>query len=196
MLESFEVFPGLEINIEEMTGVIARAKRACYASGQKPRIDLAKPWLKYFEHHEGGWIYRDEYQGSYMAPGGETLSIIWNEMCIPVWQMFYAGGMVAPFEREDIAEITYKEILKPALKLFDDNFPVRGKDYYRIDAGSYRFAWQGDITRFGGPESICLEKRIIHDLIGKDFPNIEFSHLVFQQYVGGSIIKYKKIPAF
>ena len=132
-----------------------------------------------------------------MAPGTETvhLKTLNPYGSIPVWQMFYYGGMVEPYwQNRAIAEPTYR-VLKDALSHPPADAPWRGPHFSAIkDIGSYAATWTGDIHLFNGHESINLEPDFLQDTLDHDYGRKIIQpgrkNLTFKQYFGGGIIIY------
>jgi hypothetical protein len=161
------------INLDELAGFLARAKKATYA-GNGREVDPERPGFKELEYIEGDWNYRDSYAGFFRAPGQEIVRLQ-NE---PIWTMSYDGGMSPDFKDDvEFATRTFG-FLKRALLEIPENAPYRGPQGSWNDSTGwvYENSFDGDLTDFRGCEMIWtrLDER---------------STLVFSQsYMGGLVI--------
>lgn len=195
MKKIIRVTSSLKIKLQELSDFIHEAKLTCYASGIKPQYDSIKK-VKFTEYRRGHWYYRDEYQGSFMAPGyefvGFSLSVDKNqpvENYLHVWQMFYAGGMTPCYwQNKSVSELTL-EILKKALQQVPKKMPFRGPELCSTDIGTYMCQTSGDIICFGGSEGISIRYKILAEILGVPISQ-EFPPVTFRQYFGGSVIVY------
>jgi hypothetical protein len=149
------------------------------------------------EYRRGNWRYTDTYHGSFMAPGKEQVGYSTStnpnqpkENYLPVWEMFYAGGMMPLYwQNKLVSDITYKQ-LKKALSFPPVNMPIRGPLMFGSDeTGIYTFKIDGDITLFGGTEEIWLKSDSINNLTE---PAYQANQMVrtFRQIISGTIIVY------
>lgn len=184
--------PERYVDYDELLWAIREGKRHGYLSGEKAKIDPQDPTgtLKYYEWEHGDWFYRDEYRGSYMAPGRELLRYKMR----PLWQMAYAGGIIDPFcFVPEIKDPTF-DLLIAALQQMPDNFPIRGPHgFVARDKGDYVCNWEGDnITLLTGTESIHLDGDYIRGLLPPSSTlDISDNPLTFRQHFCASTIIYK-----
>lgn len=190
-----KISSALSITTEELTSFVFEAKQKGYASGQKPLFNSVTK-VKSLNYREGQWLYIDEFRGSFMAPGTETVYYFMeeNEPPIPVWQMYYAGGMIEPFWfNREVAQKTYA-VLKESLKFAPPTEPFRGPHRIGFSKhGSYEANWDGHIGLFQGSEKVTvnLDNLDNFDFLKPDFNFIQPYKLTFKQNFGGSIIVYK-----
>jgi len=88
------------IDLGELADFISLARRSGWANED---VDSRREgfWKIYEFERDGGWLYRDRYAGSLIAPGMETVEFNRN----PLWVMVYGGeGVVSYKSSEDIRE--------------------------------------------------------------------------------------------
>ena len=161
----------LEIDLEELTRFIVKAKKNGYASGKEKRREA--DGSKTFTFQEGNFYYTDNYAGSYQAPGNEIVR--WQrEDEQRIWHMAYSGGMLPEFwGQKELKDEVFK-FLKEVLMLVSFDYPFRGPLKYENENFRYAMAINGDIQRFSGKEWIT---------------NKGLSKIVFtQNFIGGLVI--------
>lgn len=209
-MKEVQVSRNLTIDVDELTAFIKEGKLSGYASGIKPTYD-PETMIKRLVYRHDPWLYVDEFRGSFMAPGTETVyystsqfSMHWYENLtfkenlrhyLAVWQMNYAGGMLPRFWQDaEMSQYTY-DILKESLKHPDDDLPLRGpgEGVFKKDGvliGTYNFGTliNSNILLFDGTETIQLENSFVRQL-RNDWPQ-KGQTRTFRQYISGSIIVY------
>jgi len=158
----------IEIELNELTDFVVKAKKFCYAGGGNEIKLLDGSKLLTFQ--EGNLYYEDNYDGWYQAPGSELVR--WQgPMGQRIWQMGYSGGMESNyFENEELTRETFG-FLKQALLGVNAEMPFRGPGIYedREHGFIYRnnvyrnivkdgLVGGGDIKRFSGREDIFCQK--------------------------------------
>jgi hypothetical protein len=144
----------LEINLDELTHFIVKAKQNGYAG-----TDIAKreaDGSKTLTFQEGDFHYTDNYAGSNQAPGDEIVR--WQrEDGQRIWHMAYSGGMHPEFwKNKDVRDETFA-FLKEALRQVSFEHPFRGPPEYQRRDFTYYCSIVGDISRFHGGEMIKCE---------------------------------------
>ena len=157
----------LEINLEELTNFIVKAKKNGYAGGGE--YLRLKDGSKIFTFQEKDLHYEDRFWGSIQAPGREVVRFK-DEKGQGIWFMAYSGGMLPKFWGDKrLSHITF-EFLKDALMQITPDSPFRGPGKYENVNFIYEAWAEGDFQRFSGKEQIISKKldRIIfsQDLIG------------------------------
>jgi hypothetical protein len=154
-----------EINLEELTGFIVKAKKNAYAGGgeEKRLADGSK--LLVFQ--EGNFYYEDNYDGRYQAPGRELVK--WQkEDGQRLWQMSYSGGMYPKhWGDEELSHLTFK-FLKNALMKVNPSSPFRGPNGYKNVDFIYKMEVEGNIQEFSGKEHI-LSKKLERIIFSQNF---------------------------
>jgi len=204
-----QVASNLTVDLDELTELIKIGKQVGYASGVKPVYD-PETHIKRLIHRVGPWVYVDEFRGSFMAPGTETVyhsrfNTTWDDeqtfeqnirKYLAVWQMTYAGGMLPKFwQDKEMSKYTY-DILKESLKHPDEELPLRGpgegiaKNEEGL-IGTYNFGtlFGSNILLFSGTETIQLENSFIQRF-RNDWPEATGKTKTFHQHISGSIIIY------
>ncbi len=156
----------LEIDLEELTNFIVKAKKNGYASGKEKRRET--DGSKTFTFQEGNFYYTDNYAGSYQAPGNELVRWQKGEDWQRIWQMSYSGGMLPKFwEDRKLSSLTF-EFLKDALMEITPESPFRGPKLYSGIDFIYKAKVKGDIQRFSGKEEIINRKSLL-TVFSQDF---------------------------
>lgn len=155
----------LEINLDELTEFIVKAKRNGYAGNGKKRIE--PDGSKTFIFKEGNLCYIDNYSGSYQAPGNEIVR--WQrEDGQRIWHMAYSGGMSPEFwGNEKVKEFTLA-FLKEALMMVSFSHPFRGQSIHENEDLIYTMEFVGNIRRCLGIEDI-IDKSSNKLLFSQDF---------------------------
>src|SRR3989344_2159039 len=137
----------LEVDLGELTDFIVEAKKNGYAAGGEKR--RWSDGSKTFTFHNGNFHYRDNYAGSYQAPGNEIVR--WQKPDGQrIWQMSYSGGILPQFQGdEELAKQTFK-FLKKALMKGDFEHPFRGPPKFEDEDFIYRTSVKGNVQRFSG----------------------------------------------
>ena len=161
----------LEINLDELTTFIVKAKRNGYAGGGERKRE--SDGSKTITFQEGDFHYTDNYAGSNQAPGQEIVR--WQrEEGKRIWQMAYSGGMLPKFwQDEKLREGTFA-FLKEVLMQVSFEHPFRGPLEYEHGDFRYEHGITGDISRFFGAEWIRNKK----------LDTVVFS----QDFIGGLVV--------
>lgn len=164
----------LEIELNELKGFTADAKKSCYA-GNGQEVILADG-SKQLTFQRGNFHYTDNYAGYFQAPGTEIVR--WQrEDGQRIWQMSYSGGMMPEFiGNVELAKKTFV-FLKEALKNISSQEPYRGPRDFEQAGFFYERKLNGDFSQFRGFE-------LIHRRISPITKEIVFS----QDFVGGLVI--------
>ncbi len=161
----------LEIDLEELTNFIVKAKKNGYAGGGE--YLRLKDGSKIFTFQEKDLHYEDRFWGSIQAPGREVVRFK-DENGQGIWFMAYSGGMHPEhWGDKRLSHLTF-EFLKNALRKIDPKSPFRGLDEYKNVNFIYETWAEGDFQRFSGKEEI----------ISKKLERIIFS----QDFIGGLVI--------
>ncbi len=146
----------LEVDLNELTDFIVKAKKDGYASKKEEEREADSS--KTFTFHEGNFHYTDNYAGSYHAPGTEVVR--WKkEYGHRIWQMAYSGGILERLWGDEELKRSTFEFLKEALSQVSFRHPFRGPPAYH-DGGDFLYVMKvrGDIKRFSGTEVITNKK--------------------------------------
>jgi len=161
----------LEIDLEELTNFIVKAKKNTYAGmGEEKRLPDGSKLLVF---QEGNFYYEDNYGGSYQAPGRELVK--WQrEDGQRIWQMSYSGGMPSEFWGNKILKDKTFTFLREVLMLINFDYPFRGPLRHENEDFAYTTEVKGNIQKFSGIEWIR----------SKELERIMFS----QDFIGGLVI--------
>lgn len=133
------------------------AKRATYAlAGEGGELRRTEDGARILTYAAGGWSYQDEYHGSTPFVGEELVRSS-TELC---WAMVYFGRVIDPL----IDAGSVYEFLKRALRQVDAAAPFRGPRTFPHDEWSYVCAWEGDVSRFTGTETIACAGVQVYEL--------------------------------
>jgi len=131
---------------DALAAFLLRAKRATYAAqGDDATVTPLLPGSRQLEYREGELFYRDVYVGVAAFAGLETV----DHADTPRWAMTYAGGLVAPADFRAVYAF-----LRAALQRGDVAAPYRGPARHAEGEWTYTNAWEGDLDRFAGAETI------------------------------------------
>ena len=161
----------LEINLDELTHFIVKAKQNGYAGNGEERREA--DGSKTLTFQEGNFHYTDNYAGSWQAPGTETVR--WQrEDGQRIWQMAYSGGMLPKFFGDEQLKKETFDFLREALSHVSIRFPLRGPAVYESPRFLYTMQAGGNnIKLFSGGEGIYDIKghrEVFHqDFIGFSF---------------------------
>ena len=144
----------LEVDLGELTDFIVEAKKNGYAAGGEKR--RWSDGSKTFTFHKGNFHYRDNYAGSYQAPGNEIVR--WQKPDGQrIWQMSYSGGILPKFWGNSEIKDKTLGFLKEVLLKVSHAHPFRGPGRYRDKGLIYILTIDGDIRKFRGHECILNE---------------------------------------
>jgi len=105
---------------------------------------------------EGDFSYRDIYFGFNPFAGEE---VVWeNGKCI--WVMNYCGKIIG----SDLPEKEIYEFLQKAMKLIDEERPLRGPQSFKEGNLEYLDNNEGDINSFNGVEKIFYCGKLVYRL--------------------------------
>ena len=101
---------------------------------------------------QGDWRFHDNYFGGEPYGGREVVFLRGQ----PVWMAVYYGQV------DDDAVDSVYSFLQLALREAPPHFPVRGPDVFTDRGLSYRNAYEGDVMRFWGHETIHAGERLVY----------------------------------
>jgi len=101
---------------------------------------------------QGDWRFHDNFFGGEPYGGREVVFFQGR----PVWIAVYYGYV----EGADVDAVY--SFLRRALREAPPEFPVRGPATIHEDGFCYRNAYEGDVTRFWGEETIHAEERLLY----------------------------------
>lgn len=127
---------------ERLIDFLQYVAREGYASDKSP-ITRLKDGSRDLVLEKSGLCFHDNWFGGEPFGGREVVS----QNGRVFWMATYYGG----FE-SDAVEGT--KVLREAMRLPDDNFPVRGPRSYSSRGYQYTYQWKGDIYRFESIEKI------------------------------------------
>lgn len=135
-----------DINLEELSEFLVKAKANTYASKESKR-KILEDGTKEFTFKNGLYKYRDRYLGFDPFIGEE---IVWYDK-EAIWGMNYYGRIVSP---NNISSEEIYGFLRKALMRVKKFAPFRGLPLFVENNFKYANKWEGDITKFKGEENI------------------------------------------
>jgi len=177
----------IKIDSRKLADFIVEGKKKGYAGGGEEKIINGKKVLLY---RNGLWLYRDEYDGFFGAPGCET--VYYHDDETPVWQMSYSGGMaydLIPKDRDDkdtrerkkaYAEEIFN-FLKEVLGHVTVDAPYRGPRFF---PRGVKICYYNDMRAGSNLILVSGKERIIDHR-----RNTRLSPVFSQEYIGQLIIR-------
>jgi len=149
--------------LQELECFLGKAMKATYAGGGA-EVDTEQPGFTELEFKEGKWYYRDSYTGFFQSWGRET---VWLDGK-PFWTQVYGGGMTKKFQDDKAFAHRTFDFLKKALSKKVEKFQPRGPKKFADGEWKYACAWNGDLARFRGCETISFKGEAVftHDFVG------------------------------
>lgn len=125
-----------------------------YASGDE------KSWIKekdgstsIIKEHKD-WKLHDNFFGG-EPYGGREMVFFKNK---PYWIMAYYGQVLKVMDPNEI----YPP-LREALSVPEEDMPIRGPKYLKINDFTYKFSWEGTLEQFVANESISLGEQVVYE---------------------------------
>ncbi len=145
----------LEIDLNELTKFIVKAKKNGYAGGGEKRREADGSKTLIFR--EGDFCYTNNYDGSYQASGSEIVR--WQrEDGQRIWHMAYFGGIDPEFWGNEGIKESNLAFLKEALSLVSFDPPFGGPPIHENEDLEYTIEVGGNLRRCFGTEDITDKK--------------------------------------
>lgn len=149
-----------DIDLEELTAFIVRAKAATYVgSGKEARS--SRPGAHEIPYNEGRFEYLDSYVGGSNFLGQEIVTYDGNI----VWAMNYHGYLLRP---DLITAAEVGAIIKASLSVLYAEGRFLGGFEHAVDGdvhSVYSDANTGDVSRFTGTERIDRDGEQVYELV-------------------------------
>ena len=143
------------MNEESLNNFIIEAKKATYATENRPTRPSTRLKSKDLAYENGNFKYWDTYIGNSSFSGTE---VVWYED-EPVWSMVYMGKMLEGKFGGDV-----RKFLMAALSEIDEENPYRGPSIFESGTYSYRNRFSGTMDWFYGTEQIYSKDHLIYEL--------------------------------
>jgi len=146
----------MDIDIEELSKFLVKAKINTYASDTKAKI--LRDGSKELVFSEGRLFYRDRYFGENPFIGEE---IVFHKDKY-IWGMNYHGRAISSkyFSLRDLYAF-----LREALKRVNEKNPFRGPEKYDEHIFRYVNSVEGNVSKFNGTEKIFYKEIEVYRLL-------------------------------
>ena len=154
--EPVSLLSNMDIDIEELSKFLVKAKMNTYAGDTKAMI--LTDGSKELVFSEGRLFYRDRYFGENPFIGEE---IVFHEDKY-VWGMNYYGHAISS---TDFSLRDLYAFLREALRRVNEKKPFRGPEKYDENIFRYINNVEGDVSQFNGSEKIFYKEIEVYRLL-------------------------------